>query len=267
MLKYFRARRRSRLASDPLPDDWWGIIDRRVPAVAGLTPADRERLGGIVRVLLAEKRFEGCAGLAMTDEIRVTIAAQAGLLILNRPGDFYPGLRSILVYPAAYRVTSQEEGPLGIVTEEDEVRLGEAWAEGSVVLSWEDVVHGAAEPEDGRNTVLHEFAHLLDAQGGDMDGAPALSGPARYRDWARVLGREFEELVEDVHRGQRPLLDPYGATHPAEFFAVATEVFFERPLALRREHSELYAQLAQFYAQDPAARGAEPSGRMAEAEG
>lgn len=251
---WFKQRRRSRLMREALSAASWSIIDRRVPMVVGLGAEERQRLGGIIRVLLDEKRFEGCAGLEITDEIRLTIACQAAILVLNRPGDYYPNLRSILVYPSEYRVTTEEHGPAGVVIESDEVRLGETWPEGSLVLSWVDVIRGAADEDDGRNVVFHEFAHQLDGQSGEMDGAPDLPGPARYRDWARVLGREYEVLVRSVDRGQDPLLDPYGSTHPAEFFAVATELFFERPHATRRQYPELYQQLAAFYQQDPAGR-------------
>lgn len=254
MLSLIRRRRRKRLIATPLPDAWWRLIDDRVPSISRLTQTERARLGGIVQVLLNEKNFEGCAGLTLTDEIRITIACQAALLVLNRPGDYYPGLYSILVYPAAYRAPTEEIGPLGIVTEDDEVRLGEAWTEGSVVLSWEDVLRGARRDDDGRNVVIHEFAHLLDGQAGDMDGAPLLTSPAQASDWARILGREYEALIDDVERGRRSVLDPYGATHPAEFFAVASELFFERPRVLRSRHPNLYGELARFYAQDPASR-------------
>ncbi len=222
--------------------------------VRRMNASERQRLGGIVRVLLNEKRFEGCGGLEITDEIRLTIASQAAILVLGLEGEFYPDLRSILVYPDEYRVMTEEDGPAGMVIESDEVRLGETWSEGSLVLSWDDVLRGAAGEDDGRNVVFHEFAHQLDGQSGDMDGAPALDSPAGYRDWARVLGREYEALARAVRRGGEPLLDPYGSTHPAEFFAVATELFFERPVETRREYPELYQQLVLFYRQDPARR-------------
>lgn len=247
-----KRRRRRRLSATPLDEASWGWIDRNVPLVSTMPQRDREELGGIVRVLLAEKRFEGCAGLAMTEEIRLTIAAQAALLLLHRPSDYYPGLRSILVYPAAYVARSRRPGPAGIVTEHDQIRLGESWHRGSIVLSWEDVRKGSGIPHDGRNVVLHEFAHQLDGQATGMDGAPPLPTAARYREWARVLSHEYAELVSSLHAGHRTLLDPYGATSPPEFFATVTEMFFERPVALRRAHAELYRQLASFYLQDPA---------------
>lgn len=252
----FRRRKRARLLSEPIPDGWAEIMLRCVPLLREFEPSDRDRLAGIARVLISEKRFEGCGGLTVTEEMRVSIATQAGLLVLNLTGNFYPGLRSILVYPAGYiaRVEEEDDGPLGIVTEDNEVRLGETWQEGSLVLSWSDVVRGGGEPHDGVNVVFHEFAHQLDDQSGAMDGAPGLTTPGQARSWAEVFSAEYKRLIRDVDRGRDTLIDPYGATHPAEFFAVATEAFFEQPRALRRLHPDLYDQLAGFYLQDPAER-------------
>lgn len=256
MLALFRNRRRKKVGARPLPEAWWAIIDRRVPMIAVMREDDRRELGRIVRILLDEKRFEGCGGLEMTDDIRVTIAAQAAVLLLHRSDTgYFPTLKSILVYPRAYFANSTRQNPDGTVTEGPQGRLGESWFRGSLVLSWDDVVRGAADADDGRNVTLHEFAHQLDGQSGGMNGAPALASAARYRDWAHVLGREYAELVEDLHAGHRTLIDGYGATNPAEFFAVVTELFFERPAAMRREHPELYDQLAGFYGGDPLARG------------
>lgn len=259
MLGFFRNRRRRKVGAKPLPGAWWAIIDRRVPMIASMGEADRRELGRIIRILLDEKRFEGCGGLEMTDEIRVTIAAQAAVLLLHRPDPrYYPTLKSILVYPSAYFANTTRQNPDGTITEGPQGRLGESWFRGSLVLSWDDVVRGAADDSDGLNVTLHEFAHQLDGQSGGMNGAPPLPSAGRYRDWARVLGGEYAELVEGMHRGQaggRTLIDPYGATNPAEFFAVVTELFFERPADLRREHPELYEQLAGFYRQAGRARG------------
>jgi Mlc titration factor MtfA (ptsG expression regulator) len=249
----FRRRRRDRLRSTPLPDAWWAIIDRRVPMIRAMCPEDRRELGGIIQILLAEKTFEGCAGLEMTDEIRVTIAAQAAVLLLHRATDYYPTLRTILVYPRAFASKVLRRNPDGSVTEAPQGRLGESWFRGSLVLSWDDVVRGAAFADDGHNVVIHEFAHQLDGESGDMEGAPALAEVARYRDWARVLGHEYAELIRDLHQGHQTLIDPYASTNPAEFFAVVTELFFEKPAAMRRLHPELYSQLSRFYAFDPAA--------------
>ena len=252
MFFFFRNRRRKRLRATPLPDASWAIIDGNVRLVAGLADADRAELGGIIQVLLAEKTFEGCDGLAITDEIRLTIAAQAALLLLGRETRYYPTLKTILVYPSTYFANHQEVLPDGTVIEGQVARLGESWHRGAVVLAWDNVQSSAWNHDDGRNVTLHEFAHQLDGEATGMDGAPALPSRAHYRDWARVLGAEYETLIEKVHRGHRSLLDSYGATNPAEFFAVVTEMFFEKPGALKHRHPQLYAELAEFYKQDPA---------------
>lgn len=247
----FRGRRRKKLRQQPLPPGWWRVIDARIPYVRGLSEADRVELGGIVRVLLDEKRFEGCGGLEMTDEIRVTIAAQAGVLLLHRPTRYYPSLKTILVYPRPYFANQKRLLPDGSVMEGPQPRLGESWFRGSLVLSWSEVIRGASDPADGHNVVFHEFAHQLDGESGAMDGAPDLGPSERYRSWARVLSREYAELVEEVHRGHAGLIDEYGATNPAEFFAVVTELFFERPEAMKNRHPTLYDELSSFYGQQP----------------
>lgn len=254
MLGWWRRRRRRKLRERPHPPEWEEILARRVPAAARLAPEDRRELLGLMQVFLAEKHFEGCGGLALSDEIRVTIAAQACLLLLHRETDFYPDCTSILVYPHAYVAHASERLPDGTIAEGPSVRLGESWQRDVVVLSWDDVVHGASDVRDGHNVVLHEFAHQLDQEGGTADGAPALPRRSMYVAWARVLGAEYERLLERIAQHRPTLLDPYAATSPAEFFAVATETFFEKPRALRARHPELYEQLRLFYRQDPAAR-------------
>lgn len=184
--------------------------------------------------------------------MKATIAAQACLLLLRRDAEVYPGLFSILLYPHPYvAVDRVVEG--GIVTEGEVVRLGETWSRGSLVLSWDDVRRGAADPHDGHNVVLHEFAHQLDQQDGASDGTPPLPGRSRHAAWARVLGAAYDDLVGRIHERRPSVLDAYGATNPAEFFAVATECFFERPAALERGYPDLYAELRRFYRRDPAA--------------
>lgn len=253
-----RRRRRRRLLNTPLPPAWWAIIDRNIPLIRKMNAADRTELGGIVQVLLDEKTFEGCGGLTITDEVRVTIAAQAAVLLLHRETAYYPTLKTILVYPHAYIADIKQPQPDGTVIEGPQARLGESWYRGALILAWDDVLFSAAEDGDGHNVTLHEFAHQLDGESGGMEGAPPLPSRSRYRDWARVLGQEYEQLIDQVHRGHRPLLDPYGATNPAEFFAVATELFFERPKAMRQKYPELYAELARFYCQDDLERYATP---------
>ena len=222
-------------------------LDARLPA------GDRIDLRRRIQIFLAEKRFEGVGGLEMTDEIRVTVAAQACLLLLHRDDDDYPTLSTILVYPTAYRVPILEHSADGMVTEGHQVRLGEARNAETIILSWDDVRRGAAGEDDGHNVVFHEFAHQLDMEDRDANGAPLLDHHAMYPAWARVLGHEYEQLKSAVERREWTLLDAYGTQSPAEFFAVATEAFFEKPIKLRDEHSELYGQLRDFYRQDPAA--------------
>ena len=219
--------------------------------VRGLTPSEREQLLRLVQVFVAEKHFEGCAGLAVTEEMRVTIAAAACLLLLHLEGACYPTLRTVLVDPHAF-IAKHVLGGHGIAEEAVPLR-GESWRGGVVVLSWDDVVRGARDAVDGSNVVLHECAHQLDQEDGESDGAPLLASTA-LRTWGRVLGAEYERLREEVAADPRSVLDACGATNPPEFFAVATESFFERPLQLQREHPALYDQLKRFYRQDPARR-------------
>ncbi len=249
---WFRGERRKRLMEGPFPDDWLKIIERNVLFYHCLLPENQRKLQGLVRVFLAEKCFEGCGGLEITDEIRLTIAAQACILLLNLDADFYPKLRSILVYPNAYVAPTVSRHPEGTVSEGPQARLGESWSQGNVVLSWGDVLRGTMNLGDGRNVVIHEFAHQLDSETGVCNGAPLMPRPSMYGEWSRVLGREYEALVNSVELGRTTVIDRYGATSPAEFFAVATECFFEKPLELKFFHPELYEQLKTYYGQDPA---------------
>jgi Mlc titration factor MtfA (ptsG expression regulator) len=258
---FFKQRRRERLRSEPFPPEWEAILRRNVPCYARLIEADRRELQGHIKVFLAEKHFEGCGDLELTDEIRVTIAAQACLLLLHRETDYYPRLITILVYPHAYVAKSVEPIGGGVVLEGETCRLGEAWTGGVVVLSWDDVRAGAGDIHDGHNVVLHEFAHQLDQEDGAADGAPILDRRSMYVAWARVLGSEYEQLRRDAERGRQSVLDDYGATNPAEFFAVATECFFEKPNQMKKKHPELYEELKEYYRQDPAEPGNSDSGR------
>lgn len=251
MLHFFRDQRRQRLRAVQFPPEWLRILKKNFALYHRLPRADQEELQGLIQVFLAEKAFEGCAGLRITDEIRVTIAAQACLLLLHRESDCYPGLSTVLVYPSAYLARTREQSPIGVVTEGEMARLGEAWDEGPVVLSWDEVRAGAADVRDGENVALHEFAHKLDEENGVVDGTPPLQRRSMYVAWARVLKKEYERLRRDTERGRETVLDKYGATNPTEFFAVATEAFFERPVQLKRRHPRLYDELKQFYRQDP----------------
>ena len=254
MWSFLRKRRRERLAREPFAAEWLRILEQRFPYYRLLSQEEQTRLRLLIRCFLDEVKFEGCGGLEMTDEIRVTIAAQASILLLNRDEDVYPGLQSVLVYPTAYSVPSQHVDEIGVVHEGYDTHLGEAWERGAVILSWDDVRRDTAEMSDGQNVTLHEFAHQLDQQDGAFDGAPLLDTHAHYRSWARILMKEYEALQRAAERGESGVLDQYGATDPAEFFAVVTEAFFEKPKALQTKHPELYAELRKFYRQDPAER-------------
>jgi MtfA peptidase len=246
--------RRRRFEKEPFPPAWLRILRERVPYYALLSGGEQAELGKLIRVFLAEKKFEGCGGLQITDEIRVTIAAQACILLLNREHDYYGGLHSVLVYPSSFLVPARYVDPLGVVHEGEEGRLGEAWLRGAIILSWDEVRRDALDFQDGSNVTFHEFAHQLDQQDGKFDGAPLLERSSHYRSWARVLSKEYEALGRAAEHEQETLIDPYGATDPAEFFAVVTEAFFEMPKALKEEHPELYEELRKFYHQDPLAR-------------
>jgi MtfA peptidase len=249
---FFKHRRRNRLRAAPFPANWLSFIEKNVRFYDCLPEADRRELQGLVQVLLAEKIFEGCGGLVLTDEIKVTIAAQACLLLLHRDTDIYPKLTTILVYPSAYLAKSIKPVGSGLALEGENVNLGESWTNGIVVLSWDDVLAGTSDVQDGRNLVLHEFAHQLDREDGAVDGAPLLAQRSQYVTWARVLNAEYERLKRESWMGQATVLDEYGTADPAEFFAVATECFFEKPRALKKRHPELYLELQNFYRQDPA---------------
>jgi len=234
----------------PFPPEWNAIVEKNVPMVTALPPEDRAELDKLVMTFLDEKNFEGAGGFEMTEEVKITIAAQACILLIHRDTDVYPDLETVIVYPSAYTAKStRREGY--VVVEEQVDRLGESWDRGVIVLAWDSVRSGTTNMKDGHNVVIHEFAHQLDAEDGDMDGAPELDTRARYATWASVLGEEFSELVEKVHAGRGSDIDQYGATNPAEFFAVITEMFFEKPTQLRMKHPELYETLSDFYKQDP----------------
>lgn len=253
-----RERRRRQLRKQPVPGPWRAIITRNLPFFDRLTAADQQELLGHVQVFLAEKRFEGCAGLEVTDEMRVTIATQACLLLLHRKTDYFPRLLTILVYPSGYVVKENQPFAGSIWSEGQAGRLGETEARmGSLVLAWDAAREGGHDPSDGKNLVLHEFAHQLDYEDSTADGVPALATREDLRSWSLVMRTEFSLLRASDETGIPTLLDTYGATNPGEFFAVATEAFFEQPRALRRSHPKLYAEMQRFFRQDPSSYSSE----------
>jgi Mlc titration factor MtfA (ptsG expression regulator) len=238
----------------PAPESWRSILRSRVPLTNRLTPAERDRLLLRMQQLIGGCRWEGCAGLELTEEMRVMIAAQACLLVLAQPGEPYPDLRNILVYPGTFRPRRFSWTPSADAGHEEDPALGESWKQGVVILAWDSAEAGARDPADGRNVVLHEFAHQLDGAKGELDGTPRLPQAMALASWTTMLEKDFDKLVVEVETGEPGVLDPYGATNRAEFFAVATETFFERPAELKAERPSLYVALRQFYGQDPAAR-------------
>jgi Mlc titration factor MtfA (ptsG expression regulator) len=244
LVSFLRSARRKKVLAKPFPNEWAEIIRNNLPPYAKLPQNLRDQLNNYIKIFLSEKDFEGCGGIDVDDEIKVTIAAQACMLLLNRKSQCYPRLRSIIIYPSTYVA-----GKKGLFTQETDksVRLGESWNTGVIVLAWDSVRKGAINFEDGHNVTLHEFAHQLDQEDGLADGAPKLGPRSAYSLWASVLSKEYEVLKRKKAKGRKTLMDKYGATNPAEFFAVATETFFEKPEQLKEKHPELYDELHSFY--------------------
>lgn len=251
VLDWLKRRRRRKLLAGPFPENWLAILRDNVPHYAGLPASQQARLRDLLRVFVAEKHWTGCGGLEMTDEVRVTIAAEACLLLLGIDGDYcFDRVRSILVYPSAFEQPEEQRSHQTLV-EEHVALSGQAWQYGPVVLAWTEVVEGARRPRDGQNVVIHEFAHQIDGLDGEMGGTPPLPSTAARRRWEQVVPREYERHVERVERGEPTLIQTYGAASRAEFFAVVSECFFEQPRKLRREHPELYDLWRQVYQIDP----------------
>lgn len=248
--RYYKRWRAQQLRDAPFPETWLGYLQRALPVYTLLPEAQQHRLRQLIKVFIHKKSFYGCAGLEVTDQIRVTIAAQACLLLLNKGSSVYPKLTSVLVYPSAFKVERDQHRGDGIVTSGEQGMLGESWDSGRVILSWDDVAHGVVDFTDGHNVALHEFAHQLDAESGSTNGAPPLRSNS-YKSWARVFSENFEDLQWRSYQGLETVMDTYGASNPAEFFAVATETFFEKPQALYRVRPELFDALRGYYGLDP----------------
>jgi Mlc titration factor MtfA (ptsG expression regulator) len=244
-----RQQKRRALLSTPFPSEWSAILTANLPPYQKISPQLQQQLHDYIRIFISEKSFEGCGGLILTDEIKVTIAAQACMLLLNRKCDCYPKLYSVVVYPSTY-VTGTRSS-YGLHPTESSVRLGESWKHGTVVLAWDSVKSGVLNFQDGHNVVMHEFAHQLDQEDDRADGAPILEMRSAYSAWSRTFSEEFELLQNKTSKKNKSVMDKYGATDPAEFFAVATETFFEKPAQLKKKHPELYHELQGFYKVNP----------------
>ncbi|QDU99095.1 M90 family metallopeptidase [Lignipirellula cremea] len=255
IFQWLANRRRKKLRQRPFPEAWRGYIEKNVQAYGHLTPQEQAKLQDDIQVFIAEKNWEGCGGLVLTDEMKATIAAQACLLVLAFENEYFDRVLSILVYPSAYVAPGQSITRAGVVTEGDSHREGEAWYRGPVILSWADALSGGQRSGDGSNLVIHEFAHQLDMLNGrDVDGMPPLPTADRVKQWREVVDKEFAQLEDDCRHRRRPLLDCYGTTNLAEFFAVASECFFERSREMSKRHPELYGIMRDYYGQDPASR-------------
>jgi len=245
-----RHRRRAEAFREPLPEEWRKYLERGFPLYRRLPRDLRMKLEPVVRAFLADVRFVGCQGLEMTDEVRLVIATQACLLIVERDPKAYAGLSSVLVYPDEFVVTERHEDEAGVISEAQSAVQGQSEDDQRIILSWRDVMESAAD-EDAYHVVLHEFAHYLDNSVGGLL-TDTESGSEKLKDWHDVLAREYTALCEAVENGEETLVDENAAEHPAEFFAYATEAFFEKSAALAQSHPALYAQLRSFYGLDPA---------------
>lgn len=241
----------SRAIEEPFPKKWRKTLMHNFPLYRRM-PSDLQlQLKTRIKQFVHEKNYIGCAGLDITDEIRVTIAASACLLLLNRDTDVYAGLDYILVYPDAFLVKREALDHAGLTTMKQTGLLGESWSNGKVILSWADVLKGNTNLSDGGNVALHEFAHQLDHKSGSTNGSPFLGDASRYERWATVFTDEFKRLQRSAYQGDETLIDQYGATEPAEFFAVVTETFFEKPVQMAKQHPTLFSELQNYYKVDP----------------
>lgn len=265
MFSWLRRRRRVRILATPFPEHWLGFLERNVAHYAYLSEAEQAKLRDDLLIFVAEKYWEGCGGLIVTEEMQVTIAAQACLLVLNRQHEYYRRSQSVLVYPHGYVAPEARLGVRGVIDQGGSARLGESWYRGPVVLSWDDAKRGGSNAGDGVNLVFHEFAHQLDMLNGEADGLPPIENREQQDHWSVVVAAEYEKLVAQAHSRRATLLDKYGATNPAEFFAVATECFFERPVELEKRHEEFYGLMRDFFGQDPAGRMRHHAGRRKQA--
>ncbi len=251
-------RRAVREYREPMPQAWISGVGEKVAAVRALSAGQRERLLQAARDLMAGCDWAGAGGLTLTRDMQLVIATQACLLTLEMPGEAYPGLRTVLVYPSAFlaeRAPDPRKWHGGSVPEPPLGELGEAWNNGNVVIAWDAAMLGGGDSSDGHNVVIHEFAHLINFQLHltEQGSLLAPSSGADRPEWRRILGESYDRHCIAVAGHADSVLDPYGATNPSEFFAVATEAFFERPKELKAEYEELYRQLRGIYRQDPAA--------------
>jgi Mlc titration factor MtfA (ptsG expression regulator) len=251
MLEFFRTWRRQRVLRKAVLDQaLWQRVIGSLPFLQGLTDAEGQRLKDCTLLFLDEKQMHGARGFVLTDAVRLSIAVQACLPILNLGLDAYHGWVGIVIYPGEFKVRREEMDASGVVHEYDDELSGEAWPGGPVILSWQDIRLGAA----GYNVVIHEFAHKLHMSRGDMDDFPLPHAHMDREQWLAAWDAAYAKFCDQVDRGIDTLIDPYASEQPAEFFAVLSEAFFTLPQAVRSIYPALYSQLALFYRQDPVTR-------------
>jgi len=257
MFNWLTKRRRKKLTEVPFPESWEDIIRRNVGHYCMLGDDERSYLKSLVQVFISEKYWEGAGGLQITDEIRVTISAQACLLLLGLQHNFYQNVESIIVYPSTVIPPRRKPGFFENTmtpVEPEQPILGQAFMRGPVIIIWDAALSSGRHPESGHNVIYHEFAHKLDMLDHTADGTPPLRSRAEYRDWVQICSREYLRLRQDIQKGGKSFLNAYGGTNEAEFFAVATEHFFDRPRLMMKQSPDLYRVLKEYYRQDPAER-------------
>ena len=248
-LFFFQRWRRNRTLQHPFPKAWRTLLRRQMPVYRHLSDRQKQQLEKRVQLFLNEKVFYGCNGFDVDDRVRLTIAGHACLLILERPFSDYDDVHAILVYPDVYSAQTTESDGV-VVSTHQEIRAGEASSHGQVVLAWNQCQQAVSQPHGPHNVILHEFAHQLDYLDGSADGAPPLTGEQAHQ-WKKTMSAAWEHLQTTLEHHHKPWLDPYGATEPAEFFAVLTETFFQQPKHLWHEQPEVYNVLRDFYRLNP----------------
>ena len=252
LIAYLKRKRARKIMNQEFPEEWEVFLKKNLQLYEKLPKELQKRLQQLIHLIIATKEFEGCKGLEITDEIKVTIAGEAAVLILNKniitP---YPNLQTILVYPHAYFATSKQSVSGNLTLENlPSARLGESWQYGDVIVAWDHAKQGGRNMDDGHNVVFHEFSHQLDQETGSANGVPPMDS-ATFKTWGSVLGHDYLELCKKKSKHKKDVIDSYGATNPAEFFAVATEAFFEKPHQLYKAHEKLFEELKLYYKIDP----------------
>ncbi|MBN1364573.1 MAG: zinc-dependent peptidase [Syntrophaceae bacterium] len=257
LFRWFVNRRRKKLMAAPFPSEWEDIIRRNVGHYCMLNDVERSQLRALIQVFISEKDWVGAGELILTDEIRVTISAHACLLLLGLPHNYYHNVQTIIVYPSTVFPPPRRLGFFEVAlapVEFSKPIIGQAFQQGPVVIIWDEALRSGRNPESGHNIIYHEFAHKLDMLDGAADGMPPLKDRVEYRDWIKTCSREYLRLQRDTENGKETFLNAYGATNEAEFFAVATEQFFDQPRQMIKNAPDLYRVLKEYYRQDPISR-------------